>query len=141
MTIQTAIEKAVEGGWKLKGYEQYPQEVEFLPAEKDGEKITKWNPYWVNILVTTTYIDGKPFKNIKQERIEYVVSSPLFWQSLGKSMGWGEICECGWRSSQNFVHYDAVGRHRTSSEVRYRWHNLLDHLAEGGSIESYFETL
>ena len=51
-----------------------------------------------------------------------------FWQSLGKTMGWevsgiqeeGGLVMNGWLT---------------------HWHNLIDHIAIGGTVEQYFETL
>lgn len=50
---------------------------------------------------------------------------PAFWQALGKTEGWGTNVECnkcgtpinGWKAHM---------------------HRLIDHLAEGGTIESHF---
>ena len=46
---------------------------------------------------------------------------PLFWQALGKAMGWGgEDWDGGWRK---------------------HWHRFIDHLAEGKDAESFFKDL
>ena len=45
---------------------------------------------------------------------------PLYWQCLGKTLGWGNDGNSVWL---------------------YYQHRFIDHLAEGKSIESYFETL
>lgn len=50
---------------------------------------------------------------------ETVFFDPQFWQALGKSLGWkNEFGPGTW--------------------LRF-WHNFIDHLAEGKSIESFFE--
>ena len=49
--------------------------------------------------------------------IECIISDLSFWQSLGKALGWGK---------EQYLIY---------------WHDLIDHLAEGKTIESYFEKL
>ncbi len=46
---------------------------------------------------------------------------PLFWQALGKAMGWGHS-----KKSKAYIQY---------------WYRLIDRLADGGTIESYFEDL
>lgn len=125
MTIKETITKAIEGGYRLKLYEKYEQKVEFFVAEEVDGKVTKYNPYWVKFLVTTTHIDGNPFISINKERVEYLFLDHLFWQCLGKAMEWkksifrnGEMLPNTWLSN---------------------WHRLIDHLAEGKTIESFFE--
>lgn len=57
-----------------------------------------------------------------------ILLDPLFWQSLGKSMVWPNEKVVD-RYGTQFVNWKDY------------WHRLIDHLAEGGSIESYFEDL
>ena len=56
-----------------------------------------------------------------------IVLDPLFWQALGKSMGWNGV------------------NHLAPEMPTWRWreylHDFLDHIADGGTIESYFEQL
>lgn len=52
---------------------------------------------------------------------------PLFWQALGRGLGWEE--------DVNFTKYGAM------SGWRYAWHRFIDHLIEGKDIESFFEQL
>ena len=54
---------------------------------------------------------------------------PLFWQSLGKAMGWK------WCPFRHYPHtVECV-------EWIVQWHCFIDHLAEGKTAESFFETL
>lgn len=63
------------------------------------------------------------------------VLDPRWWQSLGKSLGW-EDC----RGPKETCHKEDI-----PTKDGYCWyllmHGLITHLAEGKSIESYFETL
>ena len=52
---------------------------------------------------------------------------PLFWQALGKAMGW------------NGVNY--LAPEMTTWQWRDYLHDFIDHIADGGTIESYFEQL
>jgi hypothetical protein len=52
---------------------------------------------------------------------------PSFWQSLGKALGWDERIDDG-------SHYAKPGWLEA-------WHRFIDHLAEGKTAESFFETL
>lgn len=62
---------------------------------------------------------------------EKMVLDPLFFQALGKSLGWRE--EEGWLNEGEVV--------PKLPEWKSNWINLILHLSEGGSIESFFEPL
>lgn len=92
MTIQQAIEKAIEGGYNTHGW-------------RPGE-------YVANDAQCVTFLD------------------PLFWQSLGKAMGWSEWHTDGSRKVWKEWH-----------KWKNEWHRFIDHLAEGKDAESFFESL
>jgi hypothetical protein len=52
-----------------------------------------------------------------------VFLDPLFWQSLGKALGWRQD-EDQWGDRAEWVS---------------QWHRFIDHLAEGKDAESFFE--
>lgn len=66
---------------------------------------------------------------------------PLFWQSLGKAMGWEEkdkemkktFLLVGGKNEEDMA---AVWR-----EWFHQWHRFIDHLAEGKDAESFFKEL
>jgi hypothetical protein len=57
----------------------------------------------------------------------------LFWQSLGKAMGWDgfEVFTCGCSDVRKMK-----GQRRIWIG---KWHRFIDHLAEGKDAESFFE--
>lgn len=57
---------------------------------------------------------------------------PLFWQALGKSLGWEEQHNC-----------DAAGCSsiECKEEWRYHQHRFIDALADGGNPASFFKDL
>lgn len=62
------------------------------------------------------------------EKLEYGHSrllDHLFFQALGRGLGWGEDENNTWDKRTWASH----------------WHRLIDHLAEGKDIESFFEQL
>ena len=67
-------------------------------------------------------------------RIDYamgfVLLDPAFWQALGKSLGWKE----GMGIYREPGHFELT-------EWWSQWHNFIDHLAEGGKAEEWFEKL
>lgn len=92
MTIEDAIQKAIEGGYDVPRLRANPE------AEQEG----------VVLLIQAHVREHQPFLDA------------AFWQSLGKALGWDV---------------------RAQKDYLYEWHRLIDHLAEGGSAESFFETL
>jgi hypothetical protein len=62
---------------------------------------------------------------------EYLLA-PLFWQSLGKAMGWADSV------------WGTIGKDGNENGKRnwlVEWHDFIDHLAAGKDINSFFETL
>lgn len=116
-----------------------------------------------------------------------VLLNPLFWQALGKGLGWGEWtipydkfehkwelthylpdtgktpvyrCRCGARKINNVIEWDGgydyeekwmkwpqkewhMTVHDSWKRNSYKkyMHRFIDHLIEGKSIESFFESL
>ena len=99
MTIQQVIEKAIEGGWQ----------------EGRSPKVVKTRSGF--LVQTKGEIIGF------ETSIHSVFLDPLFWQSLGKAMGW-------WGENAN-------GKPQWVN----KWHRFIDHLAEGKDAESFFESL
>lgn len=70
--------------------------------------------------------------------LEKMLIDPLFWSALGKAEVWEErtYYEISCKAREYQVYEE-------TSEVTwlYQWHQLLDHLAEGKDIESFFKQL
>ena len=66
-----------------------------------------------------------------------VFLDPLFWQALGKILGW----------EKQFGNYSEKETKRLLEKGAliprwlYQWHRFIDHLAEGKSVESFFREL
>lgn len=82
--------------------------------------------------------------------------APKFWSSLGKAMGWRERCRtCGGEVTRTetpgYPVLQAMGGisecpHRCPNKDfeegwKHEWYQFIDHLAEGGTIESFFDTM
>lgn len=96
MTIQEAIEKATEGGYK------YPSVCENRSCCETE-----------------------------------AILQPIFWQSLGKAMGWGVSEE------EDIVYYwmSVDDDERISKKWRNEMHHFIDHIANGETSESFFQQL
>lgn len=104
MTIQQAIEKAVEGGYHRGQIGTSPIveiNCDFAITETKGER----NHYG----------------------LAWVWLDPLFWQSLGKAMGW----------TGKAFYEDGM----TLKTWKREWHRFIDKLADGGTAEQFFEEL
>lgn len=104
MTIQEAIAKAIEGGYK--GGHIWNVKGDFYVLRNEN---------------------GNGYEHLS---IYEMLLDSHFWQCLGKSMGW--------KDGEKIVSF---GRGNYIKEWLYQQHRLIDHIAEGGTIESYFENL
>jgi len=129
--MKEAIEKAIEGGWNKDWYFSHfnGDEVAFGDVNKDSEN----NPCY--------YKD----KNA-------ILLDPLFWQSLGKALGWGRLhCDsCGEfakpvREKESDPEYwrDCCSKKKLDYGKSFvaHWHRFIDHIAQGGDCESFFKEL
>ena len=110
MTIQQAIEKAIEGGYENK---------ELLIG---GPKF-----------VAEHYSHG----------VSQLFLDPIFWQSLGKAMGWKGRCKCyeghthralyipGRKEPTCFCECHIDISKSINVQWKKEWHRFIDHLAEG----------
>lgn len=89
-----------------------------------------------------TFGDEMMYK--KYEDVSRILLDPLFWQALGKQQGWNksfinqyqEIEEC---EDENDCEETMSGVD-ISLRLHY-WHNLIDHIADGKSIDDFFNQL
>lgn len=111
MTIQTFIERAIEGGWE--------------PLLAHEVHFANWN---------------NRSASHKEVRASYVLHEilldPLAWKAVGKVEGWNNVHENG----QECYHGDC-SCHDSGCTWRQWMHGMIDALAEGKTIEQYLETL
>lgn len=107
MTIQETITKAIEGGWKP--------------------------PYQF----TVSSISYKVQALNKVKFKERFFLDPLFWQALGKALGW----EDDWGIGESRPRDDIEGKLWRRNCTRWHWHRFIDHLAGGGNVDDFFKDL
>lgn len=80
--------------------------------------------------------------NLTEGNLSIYFLDPLFWQSLGKAMGWNQgdigVCSsCGSRGeAENHVKCNcSEPLPEIIEEWLYQWHRFIDHLAEGKDAE------
>ena len=131
MKIHEAIEKAIEGGYGVL-VRPYIKPLVLDVSKMEAET-------WRNVLdfIESNHLEEKIFLD------------PLFWQAMGKAMGWGG--KTGEHFEQEKFKNGKVKSKCSSCGDRwpyrgnfcwlYHWHCLIDWLAEGKSVESFFEEL
>lgn len=125
MTIKEAIEKAIEGGWNLGGFINLDRFPNGFGDARVG----------IGHYVAISRIDAKGNSGrwVELGIIEEIILDPLFWTALGKAMQWGAEVDAILGTKQRF--------HPPQITWLFHWHRLIDHLAKGKDIESFFERL
>jgi hypothetical protein len=118
MTIQEAMNKAVEGGYHIYGSDGMDTYYEGANSEyslwtrKDNESS-------FIVPVEETFLD------------------PAFWQALGHALGWDHTM----LTMPAVEHGRPTMVTQAGHHWRYHWHRFIDHLAEGHSPAAFFESL
>lgn len=99
---------------------------------------------WIELAIR----DGD-FPREEYTNVNAVLLNRKFWQSLSKARGWGKR---HFRVAGLYVYEIQVStsstdnRHKNCNQLckeewLYHWHCFIDHLAEGKTAESFFESL
>jgi hypothetical protein len=118
MTIREAVNKATEGGYHINGSDGI--ETDYGGANSEYSVWTrKDNASSFIVPVAETFLD------------------PRFWHALGRGLEW--------EKEVMTVHAVENGRStlvtRAGQHWLYHWHRFIDHLAEGNTPDTFFETL
>ena len=154
MTIQETIEKAIEGGWN-----RY-RDFTFISVR--SYKHDPCDP----LVELVGLVEGKKASNIVS--CNDIFLDPLFWQALGRALGWNKEFRIGdWvetphgegkiTSVENIPNGQVRVRYREGGLMKYgvkevspskplgrwleNWHKFIDHLAKGGTPAEYFNEL
>jgi hypothetical protein len=118
MTIQEAMNKAVEGGYHIYGSDG--MDTDYEGATKDYSAWTrKDNASSFLVPTEETFLD------------------PHFWQALGRALGWREAgdlalsCRHGAEEGQRWRRYYWM----------YQWHCFIQALADGNTPDAFFAHL
>ena len=118
MTIQEAMNKAVEGGYHIDGSDG--METSYIGA---NDEYSAW-----------TRTDNESSFLVP---VEETLLDPRFWQALGRTLGWDKGCDI----TMNCVH----GHEECCSDHgyywMYQWHRFIQVLAHGNPLEAFFHTL
>ncbi len=115
MTIQQTIQKAIEGGYQ------------------DCDGFTEGQNWMIWF--------QKSGKDILAKSEHSIFLDPQFWQCLGKIMGWNKEIDIYYKKfDKKLKLYHTIYSEKCEG-WHYYWHCFIDYLAEGKSIESYFENI
>ena len=114
MTISEAIQKAIEGGWQ-----QLPKNCSLLRIEVEMDR-------WL-----LHFWDDKAHQSdVFFIPLHKTFLQPLFWQALGKAMGW----------KYQIGTVDGLPVYDNKVWLE-NWHKFIDFLSEGKTAEDYFNQL
>lgn len=82
--METAIKKAIEGGWGGAYYANSLLRYEISPLTR------VYGIPCILIIFSWTLLDGdkKPYNRSREVSMYEILLDPLFWQALGKAEGW-----------------------------------------------------
>lgn len=134
MTIEQAVQKAVIYDWRPKGFPLEEESEEILVKIASEQQMEEDDVLFPVFFINREYPEEGYYYSTD---VPYIVLDPLFWKSLGKAMGWKENheeCFCITDSVNTAIHLDC-------KKWIHKWCGLIYHINDGGTIESFFETL
>ena len=118
MTIQEALNKANEGGYHIYGSDGMDTYYEGANSEY-SVWTRKDNESSFIVLTEKTFLD------------------PQFWQALGRTLGWSEVCDL----AITCVHGEEECQSCRGYYWMYQWHCFIQAIADGKTPEAFFAHL
>jgi hypothetical protein len=118
MTIEEVLKKATEGGYHINGSDG--TETSYIGA---NDEYSAW---------TRTDNDSSFMVPVEETLLD-----PRFWQALGRTLGWGEVCDL----AITCVHGAEECQSCRGYYWMYQWHCLIQALAHGDTLEAFFAHL
>lgn len=123
MNLHEAIEIAIENGWTtFKGHK-----IDYVRLIQSGDKRL------AEVIEVIEEHQGRASRSTTFSYDEFFLD-PLFWQSLGKGLGWEETVEV---EIPDFPLTPAL----KATQWKVHWHHFIDALAEGQTPEAFFTEL
>ena len=118
MTIQEAVNKAVEGGYHIHGTDGMA--TVYTGANSQYSAWTRTDNHSSFLIpVEETFLD------------------PAFWRALGRTLGWEEACDL----AITCVHGHEECRRCHGYYWMYQWHCFIQHIADGQTPVAFFASL
>ena len=119
MRVQEALDTAVEGGYHIYGSDG--MDTYYAGANSEYSVWTRKDNKSSFIIPTEeTFLD------------------PHFWQALGRTLGWSEVCEL----AMSCKHHGEEEKQRYRGYYwMFQWLRFIQALADGNTPEAFFERL
>jgi hypothetical protein len=118
MTIQEAVNKAVEGGYHMHGTDGIA--TVYTGANSQYSAWTRTDNHSSFLIpVEETFLD------------------PAFWRALGRAFGWEEACDLVITCAHG--HEECCRCH--GYYWMYQWHCFIQHIAHGQTPDAFFASL
>jgi len=118
MTVQEALDTAVEGGYHIYGSDG--MDTDYRGANSEYSMWTRKDNESSFIVPT-----------------EEAFLDPKFWQALGRALGWSEACDL----AITCAHGHEECRQYHGYYWMFHWHRFIQTLADGNSPEAFFAHL
>ena len=119
MNLHEAVKIAIENGWTMfKGHKV--DLVRFMAGDKRLAEVVEEHEGRASSLITFSY--------------DEFFLDPLFWQSLGKGLGWEGTVEV---EIPDFPLTPAL----KAIQWKVHWHHFIDAIADGRTPEEFFREL
>jgi hypothetical protein len=118
MTIQEAMNKAIEGGYHIDGSDSIA--TLYIGA---NDEYSAW-----------TRIDNDSSFLVP---VEETLLDPQFWQALGRTLGWDEVCDL----TITCVHGEEECQRCRGYYWMYQWHCCIQALAHGNTLDAFFASV
>jgi hypothetical protein len=118
MTIQEAMNKAVEGGYHIHGSDG---------TETDYEGTNGAFSLWTRTDNASSFMIP----------MEETYLDPRFWQALGRALGWSEVCDL----AITCVHGEEECQRCRGYYWMYQWHCFIQAIADGRTPAAFFAQL
>jgi hypothetical protein len=115
--IEQAIRDVEKGGWTCKGF-----------LNEEGLGTPSWGITQDNKFVVSKVqigFGGDPARNKYEVLFPEIALDLAFWQALSKARGWD----------------NSTATDKEETWWLHHWHLFIDHLADGGDSDSFFEAL
>ena len=118
MMIQEAMDKAVEGGYHIEGADGMDNAYSGANDEYSA---------WTRTDTESSFLVP----------VEETLLDPRFWQALGRTLGWDEVCDL----AIICVHGDEECQRCRGSYWMYQWHCCIQALAQGNTLDAFFASV
>jgi hypothetical protein len=118
MTVQEVMKKAVEGGYHIESSDGV--DIAYSGANDEYSA-------WTRTDTESSFLVP----------VEETLLDPRFWQALGRTLGWGEVCDL----AIICVHGEAECQRYRGYYWMFQWLRFIQALAQGNTLDAFFASV